>query len=60
VFIEDYEGRDAQRSLSLVFCTSIWGEIHSTPELDMKNEVVDLARRVGKTKEFHMAPKFFF
>ncbi|KAM0854871.1 hypothetical protein ACQ4PT_050154 [Festuca glaucescens] len=60
VLIEDYDGLSDPEKF--VFGgIYVWAQIHGTPELYQKQEVIDnLARRVGKIKEVQMSPKLFY
>jgi hypothetical protein len=60
LLIEDYDGLSAPEGF--VFNgLHVWAQIHGIPELYRKMEVVDdLACKVGKVKEVHLAPKLFF
>jgi hypothetical protein len=60
VIIEDYDGLSDPENFVFggIF---VWAQIHGIPELYRRKEVVDdLARRVGKIREIHMAPKLFY
>jgi hypothetical protein len=60
LLIEDYDVISTPENF--VFSgMHVWAQIHGVPELYQKIEVIDdLARRIGKVKEFQMSPKLFF
>lgn len=60
MLIEDYNGK--KEPMSFVFnCLYAWAQVHNIPELYRKTEVVDqLARRIGRVKETHLTPQFFY